>query len=301
MRLDGLAGFRDQPGGAEWLDSLPGLVDRYVDEWELRLGEAYGGGSGAYVVAADTSDGQRAVLKLGWPHREAKGEAEALRWWAGNGAVLLLRHDPAHYALLLERCDPGVPLTEAKLSAEERLTIGAELLAGLWDTGVPTTSEIERLADVTAEWADLAEERMRQLAPPYDPGLVAYGSELLRTLPATASREVVVHGDFNPGNVLLSNRQPWLAIDAKPMIGDPGYDPCPLLMQVDEPFAYDEPLPILRTRIELLADILDEAPERLVAWSLARMVESALWYADRGEIANGSAEMKVAADVTRLL
>lgn len=285
----------------EWRSSVPDLVDRCVEEWELRLGAPYPGGTASYVAPVRTADGRDAVLKLSLPHREARGEAAALRWWAGDGAVQMFRHDPDRWALLIERCDPGDPISEADLPAHTRLTIAAELLAGLWRKGVPSNCELEHVADVTAEWATGVEERMHRLAPPYDPGIVARGVELLRTLPATAERTVVVHGDFNPGNILSSARQPWLVIDADPMIGDPAYDLPPLLLQIDEPLAYDDPLPVLRTRVALLSDILDEPAERLYAWSVARMVEAALWYADRGELEEGSAELSRAAVIARLL
>ena len=74
---------------------------------------------------------------------------------------------------------------------------------------------------VAAGWAELAEERMDRLRPGYDAGLVAEGGRALRELPGSASRSVVVHGDFNPGNV-LSDAPRWLAIDPKPMNDDPG-------------------------------------------------------------------------------
>ncbi|MGH8881654.1 MAG: aminoglycoside phosphotransferase family protein, partial [Stackebrandtia sp.] len=111
----------------EWKLRVPDLVDRYVDEWDLSLGERYAGGSGSYVVAASTADGRDAVLKLSFPHREARGEAAALRWWAGEGAVRLFRHASEDFALLIERCDPGVPLTDVDLPPRTRLTIATEL------------------------------------------------------------------------------------------------------------------------------------------------------------------------------
>jgi streptomycin 6-kinase len=52
---------------------------------------------------------------------------------------------------------------------------------------------------------------------------------LLRELPPTAGRRVLLHGDFNPGNVLAGRTGTWVAIDPKPMIGDPAYDLWPLL------------------------------------------------------------------------
>jgi streptomycin 6-kinase len=286
---------------SEWRETVPGLVKRYLDAWDLQLGEPYPGGSISYVAPVRTADGADAVLKLSYPHREAVGEATALQWWDGHGAIRLLRHDAEDWALLVERCDPGLQLTEAELPAEERLTIAAELLAGLWERGIPLHTQLESVGDVCREWADLVEERMRLLAPPYDPGLVARGVDLLRTLPQSTHRTVVVHGDFNPGNILSATRTPWLVIDAKPMIGDPGYDPCPLLMQVDPPFDHADPGALLRDRTDLVSAILGEPPERLLAWCFARMIESALWYASRGELAEGQREVERAAVVAELL
>lgn len=286
----------------EWWQHVPDLIDRYVNEWDLDLGERYDGGSAGYVAAATTADGQPAVLKLSLPHREARGEAAALRWWAGDGAVRLLQHVPEDFALLIERCEPGVPLTKVELPPRTRLTIAAELLAQAWRKGTPPPDyELELLSDVAAEWADQVEERMLRLAPPYDKDLVGQGVDLLRSLPASATREVMVHGDFNPGNVLSSSRQPWLIIDPKPMIGDPGYDLSPLLLQVDNPFTHADPIPILRDRVELVAATIDVPADRLLSWSLARCVESALWYADRGEVEAGGKNLTTAAAIAEMI
>lgn len=281
--------------GRAWLAGLPGLIAEFRDRWSLRLGPPIHGGSCSWVAPATLPDGGQAVLKLTWPHREAAGEATGLRTWGGNGAVRLLAADEQRYALLVERCRPGTELDDAvHLSTEARLTAAAELLNGLWSAPPPETG-LEPLAQVTREWAALVEQRMARLTPGYDPGLVAVGAELLRTLPASASREVVVHGDFNPGNVLAAARRPWLAIDPKPMVGDPGYDPWPLLTQLDEPFELDAPGPVLARRYALVADAVGEDPQRLLAWSVARTVESALWFAAMGEVADGAEEMAQAA------
>ena len=73
---------------------------------------------------------------------------------------------------------------------------------------------------------------MDEFRPALDAGLVETGARLLEELPATATRCLVIHGDFNPTNILRAEREPWLAIDAKPMLGDPGYDLAPLVIQV---------------------------------------------------------------------
>ena len=290
------------PTEEDWRASVPRLLRRAVDRWDLRTGAPFDGGSVSHVLPVTTPDGGEVVLKLSFPHREAEHEAAALAWWDGAGAVRLLAVDPDDpFVLLLERCRPGTRLSDrVDLPASDRLRTAADLLAGAWTTGVPAEDPFERVADVAAEWAELLEERMRTLAPPFDPGVVRRGAELLRTLPGGASRSVVVHGDANPGNVLASDRAPWLLIDPKPMVGDPAYDLCPLLVQVDDPFGAAEPVRTVRDRVALLADVTGESTERIAAWCTARLVESALWSVSRGALGAGQDAMVRAAVTDRV-
>ncbi|MEV6109939.1 aminoglycoside phosphotransferase family protein [Streptomyces sp. NPDC051940] len=281
-----------EPRARDWLAGLPALVDRYRDAWSLRLGRPFHGGSCSWVAPARLPDGTAAVFKVTWPHDEAAAEAAGLRLWDGRGAARVLRAEPADFALLLERCSPGGELGDAgHLPAGERLLIGAGVLRELGSVPVPAGHGLPLLGEVTAAWADLAEERMERLRPGYDAGLVALGADLLRSLPASATRQAVVHGDFNPGNVLAAERRPWLAIDAKPMAGDPGYDVYPLLEQIDDPYAYPAPSRVVAERFALLADALEEDAARLQAWAVARRVETALWAASLGDVDGGAEVM----------
>jgi streptomycin 6-kinase len=173
------------------------------------------------------------------------------------------------------------------------------VLRQLWDAVPALGGEVEDLAVVTSEWADVVGERMNRLKPGYDPGLVEEGVRLLRALPESTLRTVGLHGDFNPGNV-LSDGQGWLAIDPKPMNGDPAYDPWPLLEQVDDPFAHSSPARVLRERLALVAEELSLDAERITAWAIARRVETALWAADLGDLSGGAdvmGEVRVLADL----
>jgi streptomycin 6-kinase len=288
--------------GRAWLAGLPALVAAVEDEWDVRTGEPFGGGVGGWTAPATTADGHDAVLKLSFPHREARHEAAGLALWQGRGAVRLLRSDPDRWALLLERCRPGTPLVHAGLPADEALEVAAASLTGLWSVPPPVDHPFELVDDVCAEWATMVRQRMDEVRPPYDAGLVALGASLLDELPATATRRVVVHGDFNPGNVLAAEREPWLAIDPKPMVGDPGYDPWPMVMQVrPEPPPTEQAT--LRDRAQRVAALVGEPADRVLAWIVARTVESALWHASRGETGGGASDMQVAraaADVARL-
>lgn len=172
-----------------------------------------------------------------------------------------------------------------------------------WPTrnvGATRHGGFERVGTVTAEWADLVEDRMARLRPGFDPGLVGYGARLLRELPGSAAREVLVHGDVNPGNILAARREPWLVIDAKPMWGDPAYDPWPLIEQVDDPFLHGDPVAVLRRRFALFGEVTGEDPARLAAWAVARRVETALWAVSRGNPDGGARVMAEAATLAPL-
>ena len=117
------------------------------DEWELTLGEPYAQGAGGFTAPARRSDGTDVVLKLVYPHRESEHEADALELIDGDGAVRLLARDESGFALLIERCEPGTPLSER--GQEAALDVLIALLPRLWK---PATEPFHTLADEAAWW-----------------------------------------------------------------------------------------------------------------------------------------------------
>jgi streptomycin 6-kinase len=113
----------DYPERLDWLAALPAVVDEVASGWELELGDPYlPGGQCAWVAPARNPAGDALVLKVGWRHREAEHEADALRFWDGNGAVrcLAARALDDTTALLLERCTPGHQLNLVPSSSRTR-------------------------------------------------------------------------------------------------------------------------------------------------------------------------------------
>jgi len=87
------------------------------------------------------------------------------------------------------------------------------------------------------------------------------------------------------------------------MIGDPAYDPWAMLTQMGSPFDGPDAVGVLGARYRLFADLVEEPAERLLAWSVARTVESALWILSRGDAGAARqqmAEARLLAGIARL-
>ncbi len=257
-----------------WLASLPDLVRRLCAQWRVRpTGEPPLHGDENLVVPVLGTDGP-AMLKLGPPGPAVLAEIAGLRAWAGRGAVAQLAAAPADYALLMERLDPHRSLRD--LPVYDGASIAGELIARL---AVDPTDEmlrlgvVPRLADIAATIAATAAARDDVLGNPV-PGrfLEAARTNAGELAPIAADR--LVHADLHQGNVLAATREPWLAIDARTVIGDPEYSVPELLWRgVDE---VDGEAGVRR----LLATVVDAGgldADRARGWAIARCVDYWLW------------------------
>jgi streptomycin 6-kinase len=116
--------------GRAWLGGLPSRIQACADLWALRLAPPYTESYVSLVLPVTQSDKTPAVLKMQFPHPESDHEAEALRRWNGQGAVRLFACEPKYQALLMEKCEPGNPLSS--VGADEALETLTELLPRLW-------------------------------------------------------------------------------------------------------------------------------------------------------------------------
>lgn len=269
----------DDDEGSErrrWMAALPFVVEGLARRWTLDVGPPFQpGGVASWVAPARDTRGNDLVLKVGWPHDEALHEAQGLRAWGGRGAVrlfdaLLVGQTSA---LLLELCQPGTPVSQV-LPPRQQDTVVAGLLRRLW-IQPPPGHPFRSLEIMCRRWADEFEERYAVAVAArrchLDPGLARAGMELLRTLPATAQRCVLLGTDVHPDNVLAAGREPWLVIDPKPYLGDPTYDPVQHMLNFPHRLAAD-PAGFARR----MADLCDLDRDRLRQWLFARCVQESL-------------------------
>ncbi|HXT37351.1 MAG TPA: aminoglycoside phosphotransferase family protein [Chloroflexota bacterium] len=253
--------------GTRWLADLPRHIAEVEREWGLRVGPAFDqDGAVSWVAPVELEDGSEAVLKLTFPHDEPRFEAQALRFLDGLGAVRLLRASEDGFSLLLERCLPGTDLWS--LGEEEGNAVASRMLTRLWREPYPSTPFMSLSDYVALWWDDLP--RITATAD-YDGEVVTEAVARGRELAAHQPRRVLLHGDFHPGNVLAAQREPWLFIDPKPLVGEPAYDLAQWLYnRARFVIQSADAVAILRQLIARFAAELGLDPARIAGWAFVK-------------------------------
>ena len=283
---DGLRWAAETDSGRAWLERLPRLVQECVEEWSLELGDPFPYAHASLALPARLPDGSDAVLKVCLPHRESEHEAAALVRWDGDGAVRLLAHDPLRDALLLERCHPGTHLRG--VDPHVALAVLAALLPRLW---VPAGEAFRPLAEEAAWWVSYLPERWEHAGRPFERALLDATVEALEELAPTQGEQVLLHQDLHADNVLRAEREPWLAIDPKPLAGEREFSLAPIVRSFELGHGRAEVL----HRLDFLVDALGLDRERArlwtigqtIAWSIGSSyleshVQTARWLLDAG-------------------
>ncbi|MFI6031440.1 aminoglycoside phosphotransferase family protein [Amycolatopsis magusensis] len=275
----------------EWLAALPRLVDDFLGRWSLRREGPTWHGCASLVLPVVRADDTPAALKLQPPTEENAGTALALRTWNGDGVVQLLEYDPNTSTQLLERLDETRPLS-AIPDDTTAITVLAELLARL--TAVPAPAGMRRLADVAAAMLAQTPDAVPALRDPAERRLVQRCADVVAEV-LGESGDRLLHWDLHYDNILAGGREKWLAIDPEPLAGDPGFDLLPALdNRWDDVVASGDVPGTVLSRFDLLTEALGLDRRRAYAWSMARVLQNALWDIEDGETALQPVQLAIA-------
>lgn len=277
---DVLIETHDDAVGRAWIADLPRLIADSMDQWALELDGPAMCGMASLVLPVTCVDGTAAALKLQPVNDENIGEPLGLQAWDGDGSVRLLDHDPNTCTLLLERLDEARPLSSVtdEVAAVQVL---AELMARLVEK--PAPAGLRRLADVAATMLDDVPQASHRLADPDERKLVrSWASGVSELVDDAGDR--LLHWDLHYDNILAARREPWLAIDPKPLAGDPGFDLFPALDNRWDIIVAsgDVPRAILR-RFDQLTEVVGLDRQRAMVWTLGRALQNALWDIEDGK------------------
>jgi streptomycin 6-kinase len=289
----------------EWSVDAPDTVRRMLERWELHSPVAYVGGISGAVFRVVQADGTPAVLKVAFPHLEGRFEAVGLQAFPEGSAPIVLRQDPWTWSMLLSFVTPGTPLRDRAGTPAEALEIGGRLHVNL--TAGKAVDSLPRLRDAMRDYAEQGRARLATQTDALDGlgvrSLVERSLDELEELAATGTAHSLLHGDYNPGNILESDlpggggiasdgltSAGWMAVDPKPLIGDPAFDLWPLIAQIGDPFSAPDPVARLRDNLLVACEAAEQDPLRVARWGAARTGLNVSWYLAAGDPESAVAE-----------
>ncbi len=244
----------------------------FCQQWGLTLLEPVYPRSYHWVCPVLGPQGEAWVLKLRPPDRDCQLEIQTLRDYGGRGAARLIASDPERGALLLERLDPGSLLAAVLLRGDacgaesEALNLAALTMLQLWQNQPSDQPNLQA-------WA----QGFARIGPgsPLAPERWSEAQELYLRWSAEPCKQVLLHADLHPDNLLLGPKGDYLAIDPHGRVGDPAFEPAAYLRNylTHQP----DPVSLLHQRIQGFAKALALSPTRIAGWGYAQTVLSALW------------------------
>lgn len=258
--------------GERWFEELPGIIRDLEQRWSVSSGPPFPGIEFNYVAPAQRGDGGHVVIKMAPPFEriEIHNEARYLRELDGSGAARLLAEAHELSAIMIERVLPGEPMFQVfKDDPISCVEPAIKLLKGNLRQPPSNLKDVELLdnwflrfrrykdTDFPARHAEKALKIYDRLSP---------------------DRTCYLHGDFHPGNILSAERDPFLVIDPKGIVGHPGYDVAVFLNNLHwwqkNKNGTEE---LLNEAVERFARALNLSEREIREWSYACMVISAWW------------------------
>jgi streptomycin 6-kinase len=265
--------------GEDWLKDLPQIIEKLSKKWSLKVEKPFPNLSYNYVAPCVCGDG-RAVLKIALPlnNPEIYGEANFLKISAGRGTVKLLETDENTPAILLEKLTPGANLKEV-FYHDKRQTVEIAINAMRRILKKPPPdSDFQTLEN----WFDnFFRKAPKTKFPPEYTGKVKQIFEELNT-----ASKFLLHGDLHHENILSAEREPFLAIDPKGIIGSAGYEIAVFLnnhlwwLGRGRPNLKEE----LKMAVRQFSEAFEIEPAKLRKWAFCQIILSAWWtFEDNGE------------------
>jgi streptomycin 6-kinase len=276
--------------GAAWLERLPAILADCERRWSLKIGPPFPQLSYNYAARASYPDGRTAVVKVCVPDREFQTETEALRLYAGQGSVELLDADLPSGVMLLEDVRPGTLLSSVQ-DDREATSIAAAVMRRI-RRPAPTDHTFPTIAD----WGK-GFERLRRWfdggTGPFPPQLVERAESLFSGLLASMGDPVVLHGDLHHFNILAAEREPWLMIDPKGVVGEAEYEVGAFLRNpIPDIYTHPDLVQLLTRRVDQFSEELGFDRERVRDWGMSQAVLSAWWYFEDTE-GNGGEDLRL--------
>lgn len=308
--------WADRPWARDLVDAFPDRLRDVLARWELTVVRAFTEGAELPVLEVHGRTVGPAVLKFGGYGSDHDQQVRILRAADGTGYVRVRAQAEDLDAVLLERLGPTLWTTVS--DPVEQTLVLVDLLPVTWalprSVGAPTTpsqkarSLLALVDDAIAGSADDGGEAgsaARAPARHHLPALRKARSLALALSEAPSTRQVVLHGDPHPGNVLRRGAE-HVFIDPDGFLGEPEYDAGvvlrdhgPVIDELDRREGAGAGRRWLAALIERTAHRLDLDGERIAAWAHLERVTTGIHLGLLGADEESEAWLRTAARVLR--
>jgi len=260
--------------GQTWLANLPELIPECEKRYNIKIGNAFEHQSFNFTATAIQNDASEIVIKLCIPTDEIVNEINALAFMCGDGIVKLLDADSQNGVLLLERLSPGEMLTTIRDDVEAT-RIAAGVMQKIWKPIAGSHSFPK-----TEKWFDRLNQPI-DLPGVFPEAFIDKAKNIAVELHQDTSDQVLLHGDLHHFNMLSAQRQPWLAIDPKGVVGPPEYE-CGAFLRNPIPEIASKPnlKSILSNRIDIFVEMLGFDRQVVTGWGYAQAILAGVWCID---------------------
>ena len=271
--------------GRAWLDRLPAILAACEERWNLTIGAPVGNLSFNYVAPGVLTDGTEVMVKTGLTD-EFPSQPQALQHFDGHGIVQLVAYDEHDAVMLLERLKPGTPLRTVE-DDEVAVAAAADVMRKIWRPLPQNHYPFPTVGDWGKGFA-----RLRKLyaggTGPIPPAMFDKAEKLYAELSASMAEPVLLHGDLHQDNILSAEREPWLAVDPKGVIGEPAFETGAMLRNFwPDILSLPAPKPLMTRRIDQLSAELGFDRGRIYDWGFSQAVLSVVWgVEDTGKLEN---------------
>lgn len=264
--------------GTQWLADLSRIVEEIEGSWSIKVGKPFQNLSYHFVASCVCADGSEAVLKIGIPEDDSPifNETEMLKMLDGRGAVKFLRSDETRFALLLEKLNPG----------EHLKTVFPNDDAKAVQIAIEVLRKIQRKPPSNHSFV-LLEKWFKSFEKAENTAFPAQAVKKARNFynEFTNEPKFLLHGDFHHENILSAEREPFLMIDPKGIVGEIGYE---ISVFLNNHVWWLESAPDLQAKINYavvqFAEAFEIEPQALRKWAFAQAVLSAWWtFEENGE------------------
>lgn len=253
--------------GRDWLNALDSNIALIASKFELHGLKPVPNMSFNYVATGFQQE-RPIVLKFGLNAKALQKEAVCLNAFNGYGVPVVYACE--ENLLIMEQAIPGTPLKSYfPIQEHESITIASEVLKNLHEASVPDNHGFYHVSELL-----IALDSISSIIP----NKILNKARLLRDkLLATATHEVLLHGDLHHDNILKSG-EGWLAIDPKGFIGDPAFDCSAFISNpIPELLHQQAPNEIIQNRIQKFSKQLDIPFQRIKDWHYVKTVLCWVW------------------------